>query len=259
MVEVSRAIDLLSEGRRQRLVLDPFADDLRPRDAATAYRIADGVALRLGLPLGGWKIGATSPKAMEMMGLAEPFIGRIFTPEILHSPARYALLGSTNTLVEAEYVAILARDLPARGRPYDRAEVEQAVASVHVGMEIAQPRYRSAMATDAFSVMADNGSNAGEVIGAAVADWRRADLAGQAVAIRVNGATITEGHGGNVMGHPMNALTWLANQRISCGDWLRAGQVISTGSCAGVAWLKPGDRAEADFGPFGIATLDATA
>ena len=115
------------------------------------------------------------------------------------------------------------------------------------------------MATDGFSVMADNGSNTSEVIGPAVADWRQADLAGQAVVIRVNGITITEGHGGNVMGHPMNALTWLANQRISCGDWLRTGQAISTGSCAMVAWLQPGVRAEADFGPFGIATLDATA
>ena len=259
MVDTNRAAEMLYQARRHHLLLETFAAELRPMDAETAYRIADGVAQRVNLPLGGWKIGATNPKVMEMLGVAEPFIGRIFAPEILQSPARFALNGSTGTLVEAEYIVRLARDLPARGKPYQRAEVEDAVAEMHIGMEIAQPHFRSGMATDGFSVMADNGSNAGEVIGPTVANWRNADIAGQPVAIRVNGTVITEGHGGNVMGHPLNALTWLANQRVSCGDYLRAGQIVSTGSCAMVAWLKPGDRAEADFGAFGIATLDAIA
>lgn len=63
------------------------------------------------------------------------------------------------------------------------------------------------------------------------------------------------GRGSNVLGHPLNALAWLANARSRAGHGLAAGELISTGNCADVIRLGPGQTAEARFGPLGQVSL----
>jgi len=44
-----------------------------------------------------------------------------------------------------------------------------------------------------------------------------------------------------VLGHPHNALAWLANHLAADGNSLRAGEIVLTGSLVKTAWLKAGD------------------
>ena len=77
-------------------------------------------------------------------------------------------------------------------------------------------------------------------------------LAGRLLSGQVlgNGATVPSA-GGNVLGDPRIALTWLANQLSSLGITLQKGQVVTTGTCMVPLELQPGDSVNADYGPLG--------
>jgi 2-keto-4-pentenoate hydratase len=71
----------------------------------------------------------------------------------------------------------------------------------------------------------------------------------------VNGHLHREGNGSAVLGHPLNALTWLANQLSSQGQGLKAGQYVTTGVTMEVYMGQRGDRILADFGALGVVSL----
>ena len=86
---------------------------------------------------------------------------------------------------------------------------------------------------------------------ATTAPWRERDLAQHALTARRNGAFVAEGRGANALGDPRVALTWIANELTQYGEHLRAGDVVTTGTCVVPFALAPGDRIEVDFGDFG--------
>ena len=60
-----------------------------------------------------------------------------------------------------------------------------------------------------------------------------------------------EGIGANVLGDPRAALTWLANELRVFGAGLRAGDLVTTGTCIPPVPLAPGDSFRVDFGALG--------
>jgi 2-keto-4-pentenoate hydratase len=105
-------------------------------------------------------------------------------------------------------------------------------------------------------LIADNACNAAWVHGALRNDWRHLDLAAQPVRVMVNGQLVREGSGKAVLGHPLNALEWLANSLAARGVGLRAGQFVTTGVTTEVYMAEPGDRIIADFGDVGSAQVE---
>jgi 2-keto-4-pentenoate hydratase len=59
------------------------------------------------------------------------------------------------------------------------------------------------------------------------------------------------GRGGNVLGDPRVALTWLINELSSLGLTLHSGEVVTTGTCIVPPAIAPGDRFTADFATLG--------
>jgi 2-keto-4-pentenoate hydratase len=59
------------------------------------------------------------------------------------------------------------------------------------------------------------------------------------------------GHGRNVLGDPRIALTWLANELRQLGVTLKAGRVVTTGTCHAPLSIQAGDFFAADFGVLG--------
>ncbi len=107
-------------------------------------------------------------------------------------------------------------------------------------------------------VIADNSGHRALVLGHPSDDWRDLDLAGAPVELRVDGELRDAGSGARVLGHPLEALAWLATDRARRGDGLKAGQIVTTGTCTGLVMLSPGDEAVADFGALGSVTLRFT-
>jgi 2-keto-4-pentenoate hydratase len=63
------------------------------------------------------------------------------------------------------------------------------------------------------------------------------------------------GHGKNVLGDPRIALAWLANELRGLGTTLRAGDVVTTGTCHPPLPIQAGDRFAVDFGVLGKVSV----
>jgi 2-keto-4-pentenoate hydratase len=82
-------------------------------------------------------------------------------------------------------------------------------------------------------------------------DWRALDLTTHRLAIRINDKERGRGEGARALGDPMNVMVWLANEQSKSGRGLKAGDIVSTGTCTGLDGVKPGDHVLADFGSLG--------
>ena len=90
-------------------------------------------------------------------------------------------------------------------------------------------------------MIADDFFAAGCVLGEAVARANAPDLHEIVGRALINGEEAGRGTGADVLGHPHNALAWLANHLAAEGRGLHAGQIVLTGSLVKTVWLSAGD------------------
>jgi 2-keto-4-pentenoate hydratase len=257
--EIEQAAALLVETRRANRTIAAIPEAFRPASLDDGYRIQDAVTQRLGEPIIGWKIGCTAVDQQQFLKVDGPFAGRIFGYRAVESPA--VLQGAAFQMrgIEAEFAFRLGRDLPARALPYERAEVMDAVAAVHPTIEIVNTRYDDWLAVGAPSLVADNGAHGGFVFGPGLATWRGLDLPNHRIALSVDGTEVASGTGARVLGDPVTALVWLANDRARRGETLKAGQIVTTGTCVGLNKVGPVAAITADHGALGRVELRFTA
>ncbi len=257
---IERAAHILLAARRDGRPIDHLPEDCRPDGVDEAYAIQDRLVRMMAEPVVGWKIGATSATAQALLGVDHPFAGRMFDQDIHMSPASLPAADYHMRGVESEFAFRLAVDLPPDQAPFDRDQVLAAVDSLSLAIEIIDPAFAepAIVQVGGPSLIADNGVHRALVLGPPCADWRHRDLARETVVLRVNGADRSAGSGADALGHPLQALAWLANDRARRGDGLKAGQIVTTCTCTGLVMLSPGDEAVADFGALGAVTLRFT-
>jgi len=230
--------------------------ELAPGTEAEAYRIQAGVVARLGGRPAGYK--ASMPDATQ--GLSAP----VLAGNLLQSPAAIAGLahptrGTACYGVEPEIAFRMGRALPphADHRSYTRDEVLAAIDSAHAALEICACRVGDFHGGPPLERLADSIMNEGLVIGAPFADWRELDLRRLPLTLRLDGAVVHQDVGGHPLGDPLIPMVWMANHLAGRGAGLLAGDVVTTGSCAGLHELRPGHVAEAIFGTLGGVSLQA--
>jgi 2-keto-4-pentenoate hydratase len=244
--DIDRAATLLDAATAGARLAD-LPEALRPATWDDAYAVQDAVIRRMG-PVVGWKVGATSPEA-------EPFRGAITAQTLFESPvdlarADYALFG-----VEAELAYRFTRDLPPRDTPWTEAEVAAAIGSVHAVIEIIDSRFLDMNAAAPLSRTADRMNHGALIVGTGRTDWAAIDPPHQAVSLRIEGRPPVEVVGGNSAGHPMRMLVWMANVGARAHGGLRAGQIVTTGSCTGTIYIDGGHEVVAEFPGVGAAEL----
>jgi 2-keto-4-pentenoate hydratase len=111
---------------------------------------------------------------------------------------------------------------------------------------------------DAAAMVAGNVWNAGVVLGAPVTDWAVLDLAQMTACLSINVRAIGSGKGGDVMGHPLNALAWLAGKLAAVGTPLRRGMIVMTGSMVPIQYPVASDRVLVEISGLGTAELAVT-
>jgi len=228
-----RAKELFAQHRsRERFV--PFAGGLALPDLAAAYAVQESyVALRRayeGSKVAGWKIGLTSQRMQALLGIDSPIAGAILDSQVLDSGAAVARADYVHLGLETEIAVRLGRDLPAAGAPYTRAAVAASVEAVCAAIELVDDRAADYAVTDIGSLVADNSWNEGVVLGEFRSEWP--DLGSVSARVLRDGEEIDRGTGADVLGHPFEPLTWLANHLAARGQGLRAGDIVSTGSIA---------------------------
>lgn len=248
---IREAVEQLMAARRDMRLLPGLPARCRPETPDDAYAIQEAFVRAWGGEVAGWKVGATSPEALRTLNLEGPFYGPVFSPLVMRSPAEPAAAKYNMRAVECEFAFRLGEDLPARGRPYGRQEVERAVQAVIPAIELVDTRYDSFAGYGGIALIADCGGNGGLVLGDEFPDWRAIDLAEQAVTLDVAGERKAEGSGKIPLGHPLEPLFWFVNARTERGAGLRTGEVISTGTCTGLSLIAPDQTAIADFGQLG--------
>jgi 2-keto-4-pentenoate hydratase len=245
------ACALIRRHRREGTKFDALPPALRPATRAEGYAIQ--AHLESSGPLWGWKIAATSQAGQRHINVDGPLGGRILAEMVVPEGAPVPLAGNAMLVAEPEFVFRMGRDLPPRGADLTQAEVMEAVAALHLGIEVPDSRFADFTKAGGPGLIADNACAHLMVLGAeAPPAWRGLDLSRHRVACTVEGRYEREGIGANVLGDPRIALTWLANELSRLGVTLRAGQYVTTGTCAVPLDLRPtGDTVTADYGTLG--------
>ncbi len=259
MTSAAAARELLEQHRSGRR-LTPLPLECAPVDVASAYRVQDEY-LRLleteaAAHVAGWKIALTTPVMQSFVGIPHPLAGAILAASIRQSPARLSSGDWVHLGLEAEIAVRLGADLADRGAPYHRESVAASVVACMAALEIVDDRHCEYRALDPHLLIADNAFNAGCVIGPEQRDWRSLDLQAARGSMRINGEVVGAGVGGDVLGHPLEALAWLANHLIDRGRWLRAGDVVLTGSIVTTQWPAVGDAIAAEVEGLGRAACE---
>jgi 2-keto-4-pentenoate hydratase len=81
------------------------------------------------------------------------------------------------------------------------------------------------------------------------------DLAAVRGVATINGNKVGEGRGADAMGHPLDVVAWVANQRASLGRGLLRGDVVITGSIVTTKAVTAGDRVLFDVAELGKVQL----
>jgi 2-keto-4-pentenoate hydratase len=247
--------DHWTAGRR----MTAIPESMRPSTREAGYAVQALFEERSGRPLFGWKIAATSKAGQAHIAVDGPLAGRLLAERAFESGATVPFGHNHMRVAEAEFAFRMASDLVPRTERYTVPEVLSAVDTLHPAIEIPDSRYDDFTIVGAPQLIADNACAHYFVLGpAAPRSWRDVDLAAHTVRGEVVGRTTRDGIGANVLGDPRIALAWLANELSQLGLTLRAGEVVTTGTCLVPLEIAPGDEVRMDFGALGsvVAHLD---
>jgi len=206
----------------------------------------------------GYKIGLTSRAMQAMCRIDSPVSGVILSERVRTSPADIPARQFMRLGLEFEVGVRIGRDtLRAAGAPpFDSREIAQYVSGVCAAIELVDDRNCDYETLDVLSLVADNSWNAGVVTGNfAAADLESLDS--WPGIVYANGAEIGRGHGRDALGHPFIPLAWIANRLADAGHYLRAGDLVMTGSLIKTQFPKSDTRYAFDLGG-GTSTVECT-
>lgn len=257
MLSPAAVASTLLDAAESRTSVSCFTDADEAFDPAAAYAAQDLLVARRvasGETLVGAKLGLTSRAKQVAMGVDEPLYGWLTSGMVLREDAPLDLSRYLHPRVEPEIAFVLGRDLAG---PATIVSVLAATEWVCPALEVIDSRYsdfRFALP----DVIADNASAAGFVLGgllrepAALGDLR---LAG--CVTRVNGEVVATAAGAAVMGHPAQAVAWLADRLGERGRVLPAGSIVLSGALTNAFAVTRGSSVDVEIEGLGHVGLRA--
>lgn len=250
--EVVRSL-MLARHQRTPVPMPPALGQGMSQDHAYELQRLHTAAMlsRFGGRVLGTKLGGGDMAAMAAHGLSGPFRGPIFSAFTHDSPARLRRDDFFACVVEAEIAVVISDDIGGHPDLPERDVLVRAIGAVIPSIEIADSRYSDYDKCPAAAILADLGFAGAWVRGAAVSDWKDIDLRGLPVRLLVNGVEVRSGIGSRAMGDPLETLSVMVADLGRHGEKLRAGQIVSTGTCTLPYLAQRGESLVADFGPLG--------
>jgi 2-keto-4-pentenoate hydratase len=259
MTDICAAAATIAAARRSRTPLAPLPGAAAPQTEAEGYRIQDAVHELLAADFGarvGYKIGCTSPVMQQYLDIPHPCGGGVFAKGVHQSGAALRTKDFVRVGVECEIAVKLACDLLPSQAPFTAERVATAIEAYLPAIEIVDDRYVKWETTGAPTLVADDFFAAGCVLGKPVPRAAAPDLLTVVGRALINGAEVGQGTGADVLGHPHNALAWLASHLAADGKGLRAGEIVLTGSLVKTVWLSAGDAVVMELA--GLGKVSAT-
>jgi len=256
--ESRRAAQIIASARTRLTPLPPLPQELAPKSIDDGYRVQAEVHSLLAAERGPWvgyKIGCTSEVMQKYLAIPHPCAGGVHARGVHESGAVLKAADFVRVGVECEIAVRLAKDLAPAGAPFTRDSVADSIECYLPAIELVDDRYVKWETMDAPTLIADDFFAAGIVLGQPVARSAVADLLEVEGRALINGQEAGRGTGADVLGHPHNALAWLANHLASQGTGLRAGEIVMTGSLVKTVWLQAGDEARMEFTGLGTVQV----
>jgi 2-oxopent-4-enoate hydratase len=250
----------LDVAERDRAAIRPLTEALPELTVKDAYAIQAAWLLRklardAGLRLVGRKVGLTAKAMQEQLGVDQPDFGFLLNTMLVPDGGTIQRRELIMPRVEPEIAFYLGR--PLRGPGVAAADVLEATDAVAPALEIVDSRIAD-WKIKLQDTVADNGSSARAVIGASVPFDRGIDLAEVQVILRLNGEQVGTGTGAAVLGHPAEAVAWLANALADFGESLRAGDVVLPGAMCASVFANAGEAFEASYTGLGSVSVRFT-
>ena len=256
------AADELIRQHRAREAFAALPPDLAPDSVPAAYLIQEHFVARLQeqrrTSLAGYKIAITTPAMRELVGFHDSMSGRLLRDQVHRSGHRLRARDFVRLIVEFEIAFELARDLPVRGSPWTSATMLQHVDCAYPALEIADDRCADypSLPQSVLTLIADNAWNQGLVLGPAVTMLDADALQAMEGIAFIDEREIGRGTGRDVLGHPLNALAWVANHLQDRGIAMKAGDIVTTGSLVKSQFPQAGNRIAFRLPGFGEVQLD---
>lgn len=200
----------------------------------------------------GKKIGVTSEAVMNMLDVRQPDFGHLTSAMVFADGAAIDVSQLIAPKAEGEIAFVLKHDLAGPG--VTNADVLRATEAVLPCFEIVDSRIRD-WKIRIQDTVADNASSGVFVLGDQAIDPRELDLALVGMTLEKNGEIAATGAGAAALGHPANAVAWLANTLGRLGMTLDAGEVILSGSLAAMVPVTAGDALRISLGGIGSASV----
>lgn len=235
--------------------IPPMRDLIEPHDAENAYSIQQintTMWVSEGRRIVGRKVGLTAKSVQIQLGVDQPDFGVLFDDMAIANGGMLSPLHVLQPKAEGEVAFIMAADV--HDPDVTRDQVAAAIGSVVAAIEIVDSRIEDWKITFADTV-ADNGSSAFFVLGSDPKPLKGLDLWTCGMALEVNGEVVSSGAGVACMGHPLNAVTWLARTLAARGESLRKGDIVLSGALGPMFAIHPGDVVRATIGGLGSASF----
>lgn len=205
-----------------------------------------------GTKIAGLKMGLTSWAKMNQMGVTKPCYGFLCDYFSYGDGANVPFSDFIHPKVEAEVAFVTSKALKGRGITIE--EVLDATELVVPALEIIDSRYKD-FKFDLTSVMADNSSSRGFVVGSHAANPHDFDWATLGVVMQKNGQVVELGAGAAVLDHPAASVAMLADMLADVDEFIPAGTFVMTGGITAAVLAEPGDSFNVRYQGLGSVTL----
>ncbi len=243
--------DELFEALQGRKTLAPLTSRHPEITIADAYAVQQRMTARrlsAGERVIGKKIGVTSKAVMNMLGVYQPDFGWLTDGMVYNEGEAIPADTLIQPKAEGEIAFMLKKTL--KGPGITAADVLAATDGVMACFEIVDSRIQD-WKIKIQDTVADNASCGVFVLGDRLVDPRDVDLATCGMVLEKNGEIVATGAGAAALGHPANAVAWLANTLGQHGIALEAGEVVLSGSLGIMVPVTAGDNLRVTIGGIG--------
>ena len=258
--KINKAANILYNSRINLKRIKKLPQDCTPKSFEEAYLIQDELTKKHltsngKIKLIGKKIGCTNKAAQIQLNIKESFFGNMFSNNISKSNSKINSKKYFSPFVEPEFSFLMKNELDISKAPYSPDVVYESILAVLPSIELVDSRYEDWTSIGVKNLIADNAVHAHWVYGSLVEDLNFFDFNNHSVDLFINGKFIEKGNSSNVMGNPINSLTWLINNMALAGKSLAKNHYVSTGTCTRAIPISKGDYVKADFGKLGIVNF----
>lgn len=227
--QIDSAAQFLATRRSEQGTSDRLAPDLRPATTEDAIAIQRALTASMADKVGGWKCCLPASDRIN--------IGAIFAQTIYSESPCPVKLDNSACRIEPEIAFRFKEDLPPRDTDYSDADIIAALSGAHLALEFIQNRYSGTEEVSYLENLADCLFNQGMYLGPEI-PLDKAISSAQIDFVLTQGTTKTFS-GKHPNDGPLLPVFWLVNFLNKQGIGIQAGQVVITGSYAGVHEVKP--------------------